>query len=191
MSAVSVRISGEGGQLWRRKPLVDELGHVVSFTRLKDATSATFTCVAFAASTSEIIAGDNCGDVWVIRLKENRFVRLPSCGPACSAVCCHPSQNNEAVVGYTNGHMAVFDIRTKASTEMLRSHRGAVTAIAYSCAHEHMASISREALVIWSAKVRNVPSIMFLSVHRVCHVGLVCKLSSRNACCRGTPNCTK
>lgn len=149
-----VHVDGEGGQLWRRKPIVDDSGHVVSFTRLKDATSATFTCVAFAATTSEIVAGDNCGYVWAIRLKENRFVRLACCGPACSAVSCHPSQNNEAIVGYSNGQMAVFNIRSKESTELLRSHRSAVTAISYSFAHEHMASISREALVIWSTKVR-------------------------------------
>eukprot|EP00892_Ulva_mutabilis_P009022 jgi/Ulvmu1/6492/UM003_0125.1 len=147
-----IHIDGEGGQLWRRKPCVDDEGHIVSFTRLKDGTSATFTCVAFAVNTSDIIAGDNSGFSWVIRLKGNRFARLPCCGPACSAISCHPSQNHEAIVGYSNGHIAVFDTRSKAVTELLRSHRGAVTAIAYSCSQEHVASISREALVVWSAK---------------------------------------
>lgn len=159
---MKLHIDGQGGQLWRRKPVVDESGHIVSFQRLRDATSASFTCVTFAASTSEIVAGDNCGYAWVIRLKENRFLRLPCCGPGASAVCCHPSKNNEAILGYTNGHIAVFDIRTKAVTELLRSHRGPVTAISYSLAHEHFASISREALVIWSAKVSLITLAAFL-----------------------------
>lgn len=150
---MSIYIDGEGGQLWRRKPCVDDHGHIASFTRLKDGTSASFTCVAFAANTSDVVAGDNAGNLWVLRLKGNRFARLPCCGPSCSAIACHPSQNHEVIVGYSNGHLAVFDTRTKVATELLRSHRCTVTALAYSCGGEHIASISREALVVWNTKV--------------------------------------
>jgi hypothetical protein len=59
-------------------------------------------------------------------------------------------------MGHSNGHIVVLNTRDKVVTNLLRSHRAAVTEICYSQSREYIASISREALIIWNAKVSSL-----------------------------------
>jgi WD40 repeat protein len=149
---MSVLIQGEAGQLWGRKPASDKDGTIVTFARPSDSR-IRLTCAAFAAHTSDIVVGDSDGCGWVIHLKANRFALLSNSGPPCSSVACHPSRNDEAVMGHSNGHLVVLNTRAKNEINLLRSHRTAVTGIVYSSSLEYIASISCDALIIWSAKV--------------------------------------
>lgn len=147
-----VLIEGEAGQLWGRKPQVDKEGLIVTFSRLSDSR-IRLTCAAFAAHTSDIVVGDSDGCSWVIHLKANRFHLIASGAPPCSSVACHPSRNDEAIMGHSNGHLVVLNTRSNSETNLLRSHRTAVTGIAYSSSLEYIASISCDALIVWNAKV--------------------------------------
>lgn len=155
---MQVVLDGEAGKLWERKPEVEQDGAIVTFTMSPDSRIRV-TCAAFAAHTSDIVAGDSDGRGWVIHLKANRFSLLVSGGPPCSTVACHPSRNDEAIMGHSNGHMIVINTRSKSQINLLRSHRTAVTRIAYSLSLEYIASISCDALIIWNAKVWAIYSV--------------------------------
>lgn len=159
---MKVLIEGESGSLWGRKPAVDKEGTIVSFSRSPD-TRIRLTCVAFAAHTSDIVVGDSDGCSWVIHLKANRFSLLVSGGPPCSSVACHPSRNDEAIMGHSNGHLVVLNTRSKSETNLLRSHRTTVSGIVYSSSLEYIASISCDALIVWNAKVRDYIVYLWLA----------------------------
>lgn len=162
-----VLIEGEAGQLWGRKPAVDKDGTIVSFARSPDSR-IRLTCAAFAAHTSDIIVGDSDGCGWVIHLKANRFSQLASGGPPCTSVACHPSRNDEAMMGHSNGHLVVLNTRSKSETNLLRSHRTAVTGIGYSSSLEYIASISCDALIIWNAKVWSCTKKLWFACSKPC-----------------------
>ncbi len=146
-AASTVLVAGRSGRIWNSTPGVDSATGLFSNVSYLDR-KRSFRRVAFAPGGARFATVDAGGDVFLFRVRENRYSRVASFAAEGTAICF--ASPAVVAVGLTDGTIRLVDVDSPGSApRTLEAHRGAVASIAADASQNMAVSAAGDGLILW------------------------------------------
>eukprot|EP00939_MAST-03C_sp_MAST-3C-sp1_P004047 g4047.t1 len=150
-----------GGIIWRKRPLLESSGRIVSIKNRKiegKRCRVRFACIGISRGGTYGATADEKGRVYLFYFEKNQYFQIRNPGRRISSVVFSTTSPITLYVGLVDGHVLCYDVASCAYDTQdscfgtLHAHKSAVLSVTPHPCRSRFVTISSDGATLWDAK---------------------------------------